>query len=690
MINTGSNNNINSTLEIKGMTIMDNVNEHNKEELCAVIDKADLYIDAKFPMPTSSEPPMLFEVNNLMVKVNDELNTIQTSMNKYGFSCDTQFHSFKVKVLFWCSGLFSSVIEKADTSNDICVVINHDLSKHEKLFIDILVKGGINFLIIPENIGFKYEKTTRVEDSNSSNLDNQSVSRFSTIGDIESALYDNNDIVKVIVSGVDNYEDTCNFYAKLKINADSNNNWILANRGFDKPSNESISKIPRFANTKHDYVITTLRMFNNVKGMELREEVNKAIDEVFNSGENKELNGQIFYNRLVYTICTLNEIFNKTVNCVVYYGEAGKNDTNVLNIISRLSSVSLIVVNSDKSSTPKIDCIEKLELKDSIEVFDIPLIDKRDNASTLAVDAQRRVDETLFSGDTLGMYKPGQFAKCDVVHFDTTYDEMVLWWNKEVYLRPGFKADGVTATVPNIFKIIKGGKEGYLSEVQKFCCGKTLLCKSSADIKNLYTTSNGMNIHRGTDINGTAFSDQIPFIENGKLIRNRIKQCKNYKYGLIAENKQDLILDAIEDIINNSKVNTQYSREKEKFIDTVLNVGLNMSMDVINNVQWFEFYTYNPNVVVVLTDVNMPSLEDFILLAIIQRLGWDVLVFVPTSYNSIEGYIGDKFNYGTNIIGEAIYDINTEQLHITKNTDISDSSSDNKKKTGFFKKIFSK
>ena len=113
-------------------------------------------------------------------------------------------------------------------------------------------------------------------------------------------------------------------------------------------------------------------------------------------------------------------------------------------------------------------------------------------------------------------------------------------------------------------------------------------------------------------------------------------------------------------------------------------------MDIINNVQWFEFYTYNPNMIVVLNDANIPSLEDFILLAIIQRLGWDVLVFVPTSYNSIEEYIGDKFNYSTNIIGEAVYDIDTEQLHVTKNIDISDSNNDNKKKTGFFKKLFSK
>ena len=80
-----------------------------------------------------------------------------------------------------------------------------------------------------------------------------------------------------------------------------------------------------------------------------------------------------------------------------------------------------------------------------------------------------------------------------------------------------------------------------------------------------------------------------------------------------------------------------------------------------------------------------------ILLALLQNLGFDILIFVPTSYSSIEDYIGNKFIYDTNIIGEANYDINIDRLHVTSNIEINETNTNEQsKKQGFFSKIFNR
>ena len=87
-----------------------------------------------------------------------------------------------------------------------------------------------------------------------------------------------------------------------------------------------------------------------------------------------------------------------------------------------IDNISLIIAYSDKNKHYKIDNIETLTLSSSTEIFPIPMVDKRDQAFTMAAQAQVVVNKILFSGDTLGMYKIGQLRKCHVKHFNTTYD----------------------------------------------------------------------------------------------------------------------------------------------------------------------------------------------------------------------------------------------------------------------------
>ena len=102
-------------------------------------------------------------------------------------------------------------------------------------------------------------------------------------------------------------------------------------------------------------------------------------------------------------------------------------------------------------------------------------------------------------------------------------------------------------------------------------------------------------------------------------------------------------------------------------------------------IQWFKFYTYNPKIVVTITQADIPDIHDVIILSIMQNLGFDILLFVPTCYSTIENFTGNKLMYDTDIIGEAEYDIDLSRLYISDNIEITDSTNEKPKKHGILK-----
>lgn len=720
---------IKDALTKNAIIVVDDVNSSNKDEVFSIIDKCDLYIDNKFPSPMSSNEiigersHVISEVNRLITCLGDDINSgaQNVALN------DTQLKNIKVKMLFWCSGIFSDVLKKLDNKQDVTIVINNELSKHERMFVKVLANCGASILLLnskaneqceTEKLGsyengikcsvqslefntnekLEYNKKEAAHAENTGNS-SEIVTResiYKSLDEVEHALYTDGKIVKVNVVGMNNYIDTCNFYGKLNRNCMNNSDWVLANRKFPVPSYEQTSVIPRVPNTKHDYLVHTISQFIKIADNNSSDSVKDAIISVMNTQKYKQLDGQILYNKLVYVVCSLNSIYsNGKPKCIVYYGNVNSNDEITLEVLAQINDISVIIACSDKDLATDIMGIDKLELNISNEIFTMPIVDKRDGASTMAAQAERVVEQTLFSGDTLGMYKPGQFKNCKVINFNTTFDEIEMWWNKDIYLRPGFEAQGSTAVVPAIFRVIKGcydNKIKYYEQIQRFCCGKTLLCKSLIDLGNLEHSGIYCNIHRGTDVNNTRFDAQRPFFENDKLVRDRIKNGRNYQYSFLDMNKQDMLLDKIEDLLTSNKVNRGKFRTEQEYIDTVLNIGLNLSDKILKLIQWFEFYTYNPNLVLILADQNMPNINNMILLSLLHELGFDILIFVPTGYSTIESLVGPELVYDTNIIGEANYDIDdAESLCVTNNIEIFHPLAGQKdKKPGFFSRLFGK
>ena len=165
-------------------------------------------------------------------------------------------------------------------------------------------------------------------------------------------------------------------------------------------------------------------------------------------------------------------------------------------------------------------------------------------------------------------------------------------------------------------------------------------------------------------------------MKKGKLNKAAVKAHKNYNYGFLKEETQDYILDKLAaflemDIIKDRKVGGLEYR--------IIHIALNMSSNILRLIQKFDFTAVNPKIIYIAVGENIISRADSILLAFLGKLGFDVIFYVPTGYQSAEKY------YSAGVIscmetGEYMFDLQIPDL--TKK--IADP------KKSIFKRIFGK
>ena len=83
---------------------------------------------------------------------------------------------------------------------------------------------------------------------------------------------------------------------------------------------------------------------------------------------------------------------------------------------------------------------------------------------------------------------------------------------------------------------------------------------------------------------------------------------------------------------------------------------LNLKQEIIRLLQNFDFTKKNPKLIYIHTSEAAPSLEDAVMAAFLNLAGFDVLVFTPTGYRSIENFYTREI-LEEHQIGEYMYDL---------------------------------
>lgn len=308
---------------------------------------------------------------------------------------------------------------------------------------------------------------------------------------------------------------------------------------------------------------------------------------------------------------------------------SGDNEALFLRLLAKLP-VDVLVLLPDLNApcVLKDPALLDLHKEHSLPMTDFPVEPSQMRVRTAAYQAEREMDSILYQNT--GLYRAKQHQKAEAVTLQTMYEEISLLWDQELKYRPGFAAEGDTVTVPVLLEKICGIKDGpilpYWLEIKKLVSPETTLVTK-------------LPWQTGLEANPMKpYATQ--FLRQGRLQREKIKQHKDYPYGILRPEIQDYLLDKLQVLLDEKLIAGTYQNGTEY---TIVSTILGLPKDLLRRIQNFDFTKKNPKLIIISTTEETLSLEDSILVAFLNLVGFDILFFVPTGYQSIEKYFQKPF-----------------------------------------------
>ena len=308
---------------------------------------------------------------------------------------------------------------------------------------------------------------------------------------------------------------------------------------------------------------------------------------------------------------------------------SGDSEALFLRLLAKLP-VDVLVLLPDLNApcVLKDPALLDLHKEHSLPMTDFPVEPSQMRVRTAAYQAEREMDSILYQNT--GLYRAKQHQKAEAVTLQTMYEEIGLLWDQELKYRPGFAAEGDTVTVPVLLEKICGIKDGpilpYWLEIKKLVTPETTLVTK-------------LPWQTGLEANPMKpYATQ--FLRQGRLQREKIKQHKDYPYGILRPEIQDYLLDKLQVLLDEKLIAGTYQNGTEY---TIVSTILGLPKDLLRRIQNFDFTKKNPKLIIISTTEETLSLEDSILVAFLNLVGFDILFFVPTGYQSIEKYFQKPF-----------------------------------------------
>lgn len=356
------------------------------------------------------------------------------------------------------------------------------------------------------------------------------------------------------------------------------------------------------------------------------------------------------------------------IGCFIYLGGCtNKNEVLFLQLLSKLP-VDVIILNPNIKNTinPTDNMFLIKNYEDSMTLDKYPTDMSQFRVGTVAYHAERELDTLMYQDS--GIYRNRQFSKANALTLSTMYEEIGILWNQEPKFRPGFSTTDTEVNIPVIFAKVSGIKDGnekeYWNTIQNMVTDNTIIA----------TSSHYINIDDE--------SKQIArlFHSNNGVFRDKIREHRTFKYNYLRDEVIDYMFDKLDLLIKNKFIKgTGENGVEYDIIATILN----LPKEVIRIIQSFDFTKANPKLLYILTNEDIISLEDTILANYLNLIGFDVVFFVPTGYQSIEKYL--NISIEEHQIGQYKYDLKIPSKILNSSTN---STSQPKVKQSFIKRLF--
>ncbi len=428
---------------------------------------------------------------------------------------------------------------------------------------------------------------------------------------------------------------------------------VIVDDAIPAPSNEEIASIRRRTYTKLDQMLSDLVV--NIQysfNIELQRLMIKAfLDVLLEEAKKPQMNINKMTNKAVYMLCWLKryqaELFSSwkmpQISCfILMSGCKSETEALFLKILARLPiDVLILNPNLNIKSTIYDKLLYEVNYETSMNVTKFPRENADIKLGTVAYHAERELDTIMYQDS--GLYRNQQYQKANAVNLQTMYEEIKILWNEELKYRPNFLITDDIVNLPVICAKVSGVKNSDITSY--WISVKELMTQDTYVIQNVpfieSTAYNPLKEHT------------TEFFKNGKLQKNKIKNHADYQYRFLREEMQEHMLDKLQILINQALIKGTFQNGTEY---TVVATALNLPKDILRLIQKFDFTKKNPKIIYINTGEKASSLEDSILIAFLNLIGFDILSFVPTGYQNIENYFNKEL-MEEHQIGDYIYDM---------------------------------
>ena len=354
-------------------------------------------------------------------------------------------------------------------------------------------------------------------------------------------------------------------------------------------------------------------------------------------------------------------------------GCKNKNESIFMKMLSKMP-IDVIILNPSKNAveTPNDSTLLVVDELDTAVVDKFPTDISNLRMSTVAHSAERELDTLLYQDS--GIYRDRQFSKANSLILDTMYEEIAILWDQEPKFRQGYNTVNDRLILPILFAKVSGVKDNdvkkYWTSIQSLVTPETAVVTAESAIVN----------PEDNDVNSMYSRRELArlFLLKSGVNREKIKSHSSFKYDYIREDVLEFMFDKLDELLNNKLIKGTFDTGVE--YDIVATI-LNLPKELVRIIQGFDLTKKNPKIIYISTTEKSISLETSIIMSYLSLIGFDILFFVPTGYQTVEKYFNQPIK--EHQIGPFVYDLEIPNKVFTGN-----SSNDKPKKSSGFRRWF--
>lgn len=326
------------------------------------------------------------------------------------------------------------------------------------------------------------------------------------------------------------------------------------------------------------------------------------------------------YNDAVRTACWFYRIISQHPDCIIRYGPLIPKEVKTFEALALADIDTIWFDPAAFGSPPGLLQASSWIVPEPMtpgECEPYPTAPERIRAETVAHAASKELDSLLYT-DT-GLYRDRQFQTIQSVTLKTTFDEVIQLWPEPPNVRPAFEASGNQAIIPCLFAKIAGvpnyDTKTYWNTVRNMMTDNAYVITSLPIMLNPKSLSN-------------------PLLEN--CTPEDIDRINNQPHAYLSENTRHWLFSAAATLCGPSTILLNRSDTTRSMIRQAV---LDIPKPILDLLQAFDPAKSIPKILIISTATNTVAQYDSILLALLNLIGFDIAIFEPTGYQSIERYI---------------------------------------------------